>query len=63
MKTDSIFYCIFKDFPNIFFELINNLPETSNTYTFSSVEIKQTSFIFSPCCNCLPNSKQDFPYL
>jgi predicted transposase/invertase (TIGR01784 family) len=44
VKTDSIFYRIFKDFPSIFFELINNPPETANAYTFSSVEIKQTSF-------------------
>lgn len=44
MKTDSIFYRIFKDFPSIFFELINNPPETADAYTFSSVEIKQTSF-------------------
>jgi predicted transposase/invertase (TIGR01784 family) len=44
VKTDSIFYRIFKDFPSIFFELINNPPETADAYTFSSVEIKQTSF-------------------
>lgn len=44
MKTDSIFYRIFKDFPSIFFELINNPPEIADAYTFSSVEIKQTSF-------------------
>jgi predicted transposase/invertase (TIGR01784 family) len=44
VKTDSIFYRIFKDFPSIFFELINNPPEIADAYTFSSVEIKQTSF-------------------
>ena len=44
MKTDSIFYRLFQEFPNIFFELISNTPQTANTYKFSSVEIKQTAF-------------------
>lgn len=44
MKTDSIFYRLFQEFPGIFFELIGNPPETANTYQFSSVEIKQTAF-------------------
>ncbi|MBD2522670.1 Rpn family recombination-promoting nuclease/putative transposase [Nostoc sp. FACHB-133] len=44
MKTDSIFYRLFQEFPSIFFELIGNPPETANTYQFSSVEIKQTAF-------------------
>ncbi len=44
MKTDSIFYLLFQDFPNIFFELIGNSPEEVNAYHFSSVEVKQTSF-------------------
>ncbi|AFZ25946.1 hypothetical protein Cylst_3830 [Cylindrospermum stagnale PCC 7417] len=44
VKTDSIFYRLFQDFPSIFFELIGNPPETANIYQFSSVEIKQTAF-------------------
>ncbi len=44
MKTDSIFYRLFQEFPSIFFELIGNPPETANTYQFTSVEIKQTAF-------------------
>lgn len=44
MKTDSIFYRLFQEFPSIFFELIGNPPETANTYQFSLVEIKQTAF-------------------
>ncbi|MGI2905076.1 Rpn family recombination-promoting nuclease/putative transposase [Tolypothrix sp. VBCCA 56010] len=44
MKTDSIFYRLFQEFPNIFFELIGNPPETANLYQFSSVEVKQTAF-------------------
>ncbi|MFK0733063.1 MAG: Rpn family recombination-promoting nuclease/putative transposase [Gloeotrichia echinulata GP01] len=44
MKTDTIFYRLFQEFPSIFFELIGNPPETANIYQFSSVEIKQTAF-------------------
>lgn len=44
MKTDPIFYRLFQTFPSIFFELINHPPEAAETYQFSSVEIKQTSF-------------------
>lgn len=44
MKTDSIFYQIFQEFPSFFFELIGNSPEIASDYNFSSVEVKQTSF-------------------
>ncbi|MGI8501069.1 MAG: Rpn family recombination-promoting nuclease/putative transposase, partial [Hassallia sp.] len=44
MKTDSIFYRLFQEFPSIFFELIGEPPEEANFYQFSSVEIKQTAF-------------------
>jgi predicted transposase/invertase (TIGR01784 family) len=44
VKTDSIFYRLFQEFPDIFFELIGNSPEIAANYQFSSVEIKQTAF-------------------
>ena len=44
MKTDSIFYRLFKTFPSIFFELLNRPPADANNYRFSSVEVKQTAF-------------------
>ncbi|MEH1904336.1 MAG: Rpn family recombination-promoting nuclease/putative transposase [Nostoc sp.] len=44
MKTDIIFYRLFQEFPDIFFELIGNPPEEASLYQFSSVEIKQTAF-------------------
>ena len=52
MKTDAIFYEIFKEFPHIFFEIIGE-PETNiNTYEFTAPESKQKSFrldgLFSP---------------
>ncbi|QSJ17927.1 Rpn family recombination-promoting nuclease/putative transposase [Nostoc sp. UHCC 0702] len=55
MKTDSIFYRLFKTFPNAFFELINLQPSEANAYSFASVELKQTAFridgVFLPVAN------------
>jgi predicted transposase/invertase (TIGR01784 family) len=55
VKTDTIFYRLFQSFPSIFFELINQPPETANTYQFSSVEVKQLAFridgVFLPKSN------------
>ncbi|NES80163.1 MAG: Rpn family recombination-promoting nuclease/putative transposase [Moorea sp. SIO2B7] len=44
MKTDSIFYQIFLNFPNILFELINQPNTDTKTYEFTSREVKQLSF-------------------
>jgi predicted transposase YdaD len=44
MKTDAIFYEIFKEFPNIFFEIIGKSETNINIYEFAAPEIKQTSF-------------------
>ena len=44
VKTDSIFYQLFQNFPSIFFELIGQPASTGNTYQFTSVEVKQTAF-------------------
>ncbi|NEP79079.1 MAG: DUF2887 domain-containing protein [Okeania sp. SIO3B3] len=35
MKTDSIFYQIFLNFPTIFFELINQPNTNTQTYEFT----------------------------
>ncbi len=55
VKADTIFYRLFQSFPSIFFELINQPPETANTYQFSSVEVKQLAFridgVFLPKSN------------
>ncbi|AUT01995.1 flagellar assembly protein H [Nostoc sp. CENA543] len=59
MKTDSIFYRLFQQFPSIFFELIGNPPETANIYRFASVEIKQTAFRIDGVF--LPNQEQKSP--
>ncbi len=44
MKTDSIFYQLFAEYPSIFFELIGRSPVDAQGYQFRSVEIKQTAF-------------------
>ncbi|MFP4124927.1 MAG: Rpn family recombination-promoting nuclease/putative transposase [Coleofasciculus sp.] len=44
MKTDTIFYSLFQEFPSIFFELINQSPEQAASYEFTSREIKQLAF-------------------
>ncbi len=44
MKRDSIYYQIFKRFPGLFFELIDQSPSQAQNYRFESVEVKETSF-------------------
>ena len=61
MKTDTIFYSLFQEFPSIFFELINQSPEQAEIYEFTSREIKQLAFrldgLFLP-----KNETQDQPF-
>ena len=56
MKTDTIFYRLFKGFPSIFFELINQSPEQAEIYEFTSREIKELSFRLDGLF--LPKNKQ-----
>ncbi len=44
MKTDSIFYRLFQEFPEIFFELIGQNLDRAENYEFTSVEVKQLAF-------------------
>ncbi len=44
MKTDSIFYQIFLNYPRSFFDLIGESATQENHYKFSSIEVKQLSF-------------------
>jgi predicted transposase/invertase (TIGR01784 family) len=44
MKTDTIFYQIFQNFPSIFFELLGESAATGDVYEFISLEVKQTAF-------------------
>jgi predicted transposase/invertase (TIGR01784 family) len=44
MKTDSLFYRLFLEFPRFFWELIGQSPEEASDYQFTSIEVKQLAF-------------------
>jgi predicted transposase YdaD len=44
VKRDSIYYQIFKRFPALIFELVDDRPEQAQSYRFDSVEVKETTF-------------------
>ncbi len=44
MKTDTLFYQLFQEFPSIFFELIGQPGTQANAYQFTSIELKQVAF-------------------
>jgi predicted transposase/invertase (TIGR01784 family) len=44
VKTDTLFYQLFQEFPWIFFQLIQIEPTNLNAYQFIAPEIKQKSF-------------------
>jgi len=41
MKTDTIFYELFRTFPSLLFELIGKEPALAQGYQFSSVNVKE----------------------
>lgn len=44
MKTDTIYYQLFKRFPSLIFTLVEHQPERAREYRFESIEVKETSF-------------------
>ena len=44
MKTDILFYQIFQEFPQFFFEICSLPSHNANRYSFSSIEVKQLAF-------------------
>ncbi|MEH1874952.1 Rpn family recombination-promoting nuclease/putative transposase [Nostoc sp.] len=55
MRRDSIFYKLFKQFPGLLFELVDEPPPEAQNYQFESVEVKETAFridgVFLPPAN------------
>lgn len=55
MRRDSIFYKLFKQFPELLFELVDQPPLEAAGYQFESVEVKETAFridgVFLPPAN------------
>ena len=46
MKTDTLFYQLFQNFPSIFFELIGQPTTDTSSYQFTAPEVKQRAFRF-----------------
>jgi predicted transposase/invertase (TIGR01784 family) len=44
MRRDSIFYKLFKQFPGLLFQLVDEPPVAAEDYQFESVEVKETAF-------------------
>ncbi|MFN6479000.1 Rpn family recombination-promoting nuclease/putative transposase [Nostoc sp. DedQUE07] len=44
MRRDTIFYKLFKQFPGLLFELVDEPPPEAESYQFESVEVKETAF-------------------
>jgi len=60
MRRDSIFYRLFKQFPGLLFELVDDPPTEASRYQFESVEVKETAFrmdgVFLPPDDAMPNT-------
>jgi predicted transposase YdaD len=41
MRRDTIFYKLFKQFPGLLFELVDEPPREAQNYQFESVEVKK----------------------
>ncbi len=44
VKTDTIYYQLFKRFPSLIFTLLDHSPQYAKGYHFESIEVKETSF-------------------
>jgi predicted transposase/invertase (TIGR01784 family) len=44
LKTDTIYYQLFKRFPSLIFTLVEHQPERAREYRFESIEVKETSY-------------------
>ncbi|MBE8971176.1 Rpn family recombination-promoting nuclease/putative transposase [Nostocales cyanobacterium LEGE 12452] len=57
MRRDTIFYKLFKQFPGLLFELVDEPPAEAENYQFESVEVKETAFridgVFLPPANAV----------
>jgi predicted transposase/invertase (TIGR01784 family) len=44
LKTDTIYYQLFKRVPSLIFTLVEHQPERAREYRFESIEVKETSY-------------------
>lgn len=58
MKTDTIYYQLFKRFPSLIFSLTDDPPSQAKNYRFESIEVKETAFridgVFLPPADASP---------
>jgi Protein of unknown function (DUF2887) len=43
VKTDTIYYQLFKRFPSLIFALVDYPPQQAKGYRFESIEVKETA--------------------
>ena len=56
MKTDSLFYRLFQDHPDLVLQLVDGAVPRSGTYTFGSQEVKQLAFRIDGVLNPPPEA-------
>jgi predicted transposase/invertase (TIGR01784 family) len=58
VKTDTIYYQLFKRFPSLIFSLTDDPPSQAKNYRFESIEVKETAFridgVFLPPADASP---------
>ncbi|MBD2148146.1 MAG: Rpn family recombination-promoting nuclease/putative transposase [Sphaerospermopsis kisseleviana] len=62
MKTDTIFYELIKELPQVFFELIGKPEVNPNIYEFTAPEVKQRSFRLDGLFSTLPGFETEALY-
>lgn len=56
MKTDTLFYRLFRDHPNLVFQLLGENAPPTGTYEFGSQEVKQLAFRIDGVLNPVPTA-------
>jgi len=56
VKTDTLFYRLFKDHPDLVFQLIGETTPAAGTYEFGSQEVKQLAFRIDGVLNPSPDA-------
>ena len=63
MKTDTLFYDLVREFPQLFFQLIGKPEVNPNIYTFTAQEVKEQSFRLDGLLSTVTGSENEPLYL
>lgn len=63
MKTDTLFYDLVREFPQLFFQLIGKPEVNANIYTFTAQEVKEQSFRLDGLLSTVTGSENEPLYL